>query len=217
VRDALGAILPGALDGYERIRAYLASDGALPASSKALLIATAAATRGAGELAARELRRARELGAGEPLVALCAATLLLSRGETACECLLAAAGPLKETGPARVPREHDGPAYFRAYAGGELPARMRVLLDHAPEVFEGYFRMHQDVLHSDPRTDTFAELALCTINAAELESGFIAIHADRARRRGVSDRELVEAVLCAVPVAGVAAWAAGAAALFPDA
>jgi alkylhydroperoxidase/carboxymuconolactone decarboxylase family protein YurZ len=217
VCDALRAMLPGALDGYERIRAYLARDGALPASSKALLIAAAAATRGAAELAAREVRRARDLGAAEPLVALCAATLLLSRGETACECLLAAAGALGETGPSRKRRDDDGPAYFRAYGGGELPARMQLLLDHAPEVFEGYFRVHHDVLHSDPQTDTFAELALCAINAAELESGFIAIHAASARRRGVSDRELVEAVLCAVPVAGVAAWAAGAAALFPDA
>jgi alkylhydroperoxidase/carboxymuconolactone decarboxylase family protein YurZ len=216
MREVLRGILPGALDGYERIRGFLRRDGALPAASKALLIATAAAARGADELAAQEVRHARGLGAPEPLVALCAATLLLTRGEAACERLLAAAGPLGATGPPRVPREHDAQAYFRAYNGGELPGRLRALLEHAPEAFDGYFRMHQDVLNGDPQTDTFAELALCTINAAELEVGFVAIHAASARRRGVSDGELVEAVLCAVPVAGVAAWAAGAAALFPD-
>ena len=111
----------------------------------------------------------------------------------------------------------DAQAYFRAYNAGELPGRLRALLEHAPESFDGYFRMHQAVLSSDPQTDALAELALCAINAAELETGFIAIHAASARRRGVSDGQLVEAVLCAVPVGGVAAWAAAAAAIFPDA
>jgi alkylhydroperoxidase/carboxymuconolactone decarboxylase family protein YurZ len=43
------------------------------------------------------------------------------------------------------------------------------------------------------------------------------MHVASARRHGVSDAELVEAALCAIPVAGVAAWAVGSAAIFPDA
>ena len=35
--------------------------------------------------------------------------------------------------------------------------------------------------------------------------------------RGATDAQLIEAVLCAGPVAGVAAWAVGCAAIFPDA
>jgi AhpD family alkylhydroperoxidase len=83
-------------------------------------------------------------------------------------------------------------------------------------VFEGYFRMHHAVLSSDTRTNALAELVLCTVNTAELAGSFVAIHAAAARRRGVTDAQLVEAVLCAVPVAGVAAWALGSAAVFPD-
>jgi len=215
--EALDRLVPDALAGYERIRTELRRDGALPASSKALLIASAAAVKGADALAGVELRRGRQLGAPESLVVLCAAALLLSRGEVACARLLAAAGPLGELGEPRAPSAHDAQDYFRAYNAGELPGRLRALLEHAPGAFDGYFRMHQAVLSSDPQTDALAELALCTINAAELETAFIAIHAASARRRGVSDGQLVEAVLCAVPVAGVAAWAAAAAAIFPDA
>jgi alkylhydroperoxidase/carboxymuconolactone decarboxylase family protein YurZ len=212
----LAAWLPEAAAGYAQIRARLARDGALPAATKALLVATAAATRGVETLAGSELCRARGLGVGEELVAVCAGALLLSRGEAACARLPIAGGPPHGT-PARPESELDGPAYFLAYnESHELPPRMRLLYELEPDVFDGYFHMHHAVLRSDPRTDRFAELALCTIQAAELESGFLALHAAGARRLGVSDVELVEAVLCAVPVAGVAAWAAGAAALFPD-
>lgn len=213
----LDALVPEAAQGYARIRRHLASDGALTAAEKALLIASAAAVRGAGELAGSELARARELGLDEDLIVLAAAALLLSRGEVPCRRLLDAAGTVRAAGPPRPLSELEGPAYFRGYNGtDELPARMRQLLEVDPEVFGGYHAMHHAVLSSDPRTDQLAELILCTINAAELQTTFIAIHAASARRRGVSQAQLVEAVLCAIPLAGVAAWAASAAALFPD-
>src|ERR1700730_1163672 len=197
----LRRLLPELIDGYEGIRGYLATDGALPASSKALIVAAGAATLGAEQVARAELRRGRELGATEVQVAVCAATLLLSRGEAACRRLLAAAGEISALPPQRAASELDSSDYFLAYnAAAELPARMRLLRDLAPAVFEGYFRMHHAVLSSDPQTDAFAELVLCAINAADLETGFVAIHGASARRRGVTDAELVEAILCAVPV-----------------
>lgn len=214
----LGRLLPELVDGYAGIRRYIATDGVLPASSKALIVAAAAATMGADQLAQAELRRGRELGATEVQAAVCAGTLLLSRGEAACKRLLTAAGQIGVLPPQRGASELESSDYFLAYnAADELPARMRLLRDLAPEVFEGYFRMHHAALSSDPQTDAFAELVLCAINAADLEAGFVAIHGASARRRGVTDAELVEAILCAVPVAGVAAWAAGSAGLFPDA
>jgi len=213
----LRALLPEAVAGYERIRRFLMRDGELPAASKALLIAAAAAVRGIDELARAEVARARELGVDDELIAVCGAAVLLSRGEAACARLIGTAAPLSRMPPARPTGTLEGTAYFRGYNdGAPLPPRMRLLLELAPEVFEGYHAMHHAVLSSDPRTDPLAELALCTVNAAELQTGFIAIHAASARRRGVTDGQLVEAILCAIPVAGVAAWAAGAAALFPD-
>ena len=217
--EALEPFAPDAVAGYARIRAHLARDGALPASTKALFIATAAIARGADDLARAEIGRGRELGAGDELVALCAAALLLSRGEVACGRLLAAAGPpLGELGAARVPaaRRRAGvlPRVQRRRAAGTHARAARARAGRVRRLLPG---VHQAVLSSDPATDLLAELVLCTINAAELESGFIAIHAATAGRRGVSLEQLVEAVLCAIPVTSVAAWAAAAAALFPDA
>jgi alkylhydroperoxidase/carboxymuconolactone decarboxylase family protein YurZ len=218
VNEQLRRLLPELVDGYEAIRRRIESDGALPGSSKALLVASAAAARGGDELARRELERGRGLGASEELVALCAGVLLLTRGELAAGRLLAAAGSLDQLPPARVPSELDAASYFLEYnRADELPARLRLLAEFEPEVFEGYFRMHHGVLSSDPATALFSELVLCAVNTAELAGSFAAIHVAAARRRGAADAELVEAVLCAVPVAGVAAWAVGSAAIFPDA
>jgi alkylhydroperoxidase/carboxymuconolactone decarboxylase family protein YurZ len=215
--SALAQQLPEAAGGYDRIRRRLERDGALPAATLALLIASAAAVRGADELAAAEIARARELGAEEEQIAVCVAALLLSRGEVASARLLDAAGSLGGIDGARPASELSGEEYFLRYNGtDELPSRMRRLMELEPDVFAGYHAMHHAVLSSDPRTDALAELVLCAINAAELQTGFIAIHAASARRRGVSDAQLIEAALCAVPVAGVGAWAAAAAALFPD-
>jgi len=216
-RDELARLLPELVEGYGAIRALLETDAALPGSTKCLLVATAAAARGAGELAAERLRRGRELGASEAEIAVCAAALLLTRGEAACERLLGAAGGLRELPAARERSAADATSYFLAYNQiDELPARLALLAERAPTAFEGYFRMHHAVLASDPSTDLLAELALCTVNTAELAGAFAAVHAGHARRRGATDAQLIEAVLCAVPVAGVAAWAAGSAAVFPD-
>jgi 4-carboxymuconolactone decarboxylase len=217
VSDELKALLPELLDGYALIRRQIEADGALPASTKALLVASAAAARCADQLAGDELGRARGLGATEEEVAVCAGVLMLTRGEAAAKRLLAAGAPLGELPPPRPASELDAAAYFAAYnESPELPARLRLLQERAPGVFEGYFRMHHAVLSSDTRTNALAELVLCTVNTAELAGSFVAIHAAAARRRGVTDAQLVEAVLCAVPVAGVAAWALGSAAVFPD-
>src|SRR5581483_7565636 len=79
----------------------------------------------------------------------------------------------------------------------------------------GYHRMHRGALKADPDAAKLAELVLVAVNAADLESRFVGIHAASARAAGLTDDQLVEAVVCAIPVRGVAAWAAAAEALFP--
>jgi alkylhydroperoxidase/carboxymuconolactone decarboxylase family protein YurZ len=88
------------------------------------------------------------------------------------------------------------------------------MADNVPEVFAGYQRMHHGALAADPRATKLAELALVALNAGELQTRFVAIHAATARRADATDAELLEAVICAIPVRGVAAWAAGAEGLF---
>lgn len=211
----LRRLTPEAADGYERIRAAIEADGALSASLKALLIAVGACARADVELARREIARGREIGLQEELIALGVTAVTLSRGENAGTKLLAAAGEIGDAGVARARSELDGVSYFKQYNGlPELPSRMALLAEHAPGVFDGYFAMHHASLSSDPRTDAIAELMMCSLNAADLQPSFVAIHAESARRRGVSDAELVECVICAIPVSGVGAWAAAAGALF---
>lgn len=51
---------------------------------------------------------------------------------------------------------------------------------------------------------------LCAVNAAEYRGDYVEIHARFAARGGASPAQLVEAVVCSIPFAGVAAWVAGA-------
>lgn len=51
---------------------------------------------------------------------------------------------------------------------------------------------------------------LCTLNAAEYREDYVEIHARFAARGGASPDQLVKAVACSIPFAGVAAWLAGA-------
>src|SRR5438105_13996515 len=115
--EAIAAFAPEVTGGYAQIRSLIDTDGALPASTKALLIAAAAAARGHDELARRELERGRALGLDDADIAGASASLLLSRGEAVCERFAAAAGGVPEGAPLRPADEHDGEAYFLAKLG----------------------------------------------------------------------------------------------------
>ena len=104
-------------------------------------------------------------------------------------------------------------AYFRDYFGGEMPERVALLAERSPPAFEGYAQLHRGVLRDGALEPKLAELLLCAVNAAELQTAFLEIHARTARSAGASDAELVEAVVAVIPVAGIAAWAASAGAL----
>jgi alkylhydroperoxidase/carboxymuconolactone decarboxylase family protein YurZ len=61
----------------------------------------------------------------------------------------------------------------------------------------------------NPLESKYAEMLLCAVNAAEYQSNFVAIHAGGARKAGASEAEIIECIICAIPVAGVPAWLAG--------
>ncbi len=211
---AIARLAPESAAGYGRVRELIETDGALEAGVKALLVGAAAVARGHDELAARELARARELGIDDDQLASAAAMLLLSRGEAVAERFASAAGPFEPSGPPRESDERDARRYFLDYNRvEELPPRVGLLEEGAPAVFEGYHQMHHAALIADPGAALLAELVCCTVNAGELRGDFVAIHAATARRAGASREQLLEAVVCAIPVAGVAAWAASAEAL----
>jgi alkylhydroperoxidase/carboxymuconolactone decarboxylase family protein YurZ len=201
--------------GYREIRQAIAADGALAAADKALLVAAAASARGFEATAAAELERGRALGLDEAAIGAVARAILLARGEVVHERFVRAAGGVGER--ATPPSRQTAREYFLEFFGtDELPARIAIMAERAPAVFSGYHRMHHGVLRADsPELTRLSELALVAVNAAELQTRFVAIHAQSARAAGVTDEQLVEAVVCAIPVSGVGAWAAAAEGLFP--
>lgn len=213
--DAVAGVAPEVAAGYRQIRTAIATDGALSAAVKAMLVAVAAAARGFDDLARAELERGRGLGLTEDQIGTGAAALLLSRGEVVCGRFVDAAGGLATRADPRPGWDGEPEAYFLGYLGVDvLPERMRIMADRLPEVFSGYQRMHHGALAADPAATWLAELSLVALNAGELQTRFVAIHAVTARRAGATDAELLEAVVCAIPVVGVGAWAAGAEGLF---
>lgn len=215
--DQVAAIAPEVADGYAQVRATIERDAALPASFKALVCAVCASVLGHTELAARELARGREAGLGAREIGIAGVALLLARGEVHTERFIALAGGLAAADTPRPASRMGAEAYFLDYLGvGALPARMAIMQRHVPEVFAGYQRMHHGVLAADPTATMYSELLLVGVNAAQLQTRFITIHAATARKAGATDEQLVEAVVCAIPATGIAAWASGAEGLFPD-
>jgi alkylhydroperoxidase/carboxymuconolactone decarboxylase family protein YurZ len=208
--------MPEVVSGYRAIRSAIESDGALTVAEKALLVAAGDALCGDGELAACEIARGRAAGLTDDQIVTAASALLLSRGQRACERLLAAAGELSPERAPAAASSADASEYFLDYnAVDALPPRLGVLAERSSVVFEGYFRMHHGVLRARPESSKLAELVLCSLNAADLRGDFVAIHAGAARRAGATDEDLLEAFVCAMAVGGVGAWAVAAGALLP--
>ena len=145
--------------------------------------------------------------------------MLLARGEPAYRRFAEALadvrpGLLDDEGEPEPepPAPAEADAYFTSHFGS-IPPRQALLSERAPAVYEGYFRLHRRVLGAEPGRAKQAELLMLALNAAALQPAFTAIHMQGARRAGASEEELVEAVLCAIPVVGIAAWPVAAQAL----
>jgi uncharacterized protein (TIGR02246 family) len=212
-RKALADAVPVAGAGLARVRDAATGDGALPAGTKALFAAAAAAARGhAGQLR-DAISRARDEGVPADHLWAAAAALGLARGEEVAGRLvaqiLAHYGP-SETDGAPAPGFDPDAArgYFRDYFGGEIPERVALLAERSPSAFEGYALLHRGVLRDGALEPKLAELLLCAVNAAELQTAFVEIHARAARAAGATEAELVDAIVSMIPIGGIAVWAA---------
>ena len=216
-RDALAAADPAAGAGLALVRGAATGDGALPAGVKALFAAAAAAAKGHPGQLRDGLARAKEAGVPAEHAWAAAAALGLARGEEVAGRLVAAIlahyGPPAEGGAATAFDPEAARAYFRDYFGGEIPERVALLAERSAPAFEGYALLHRGVLRHGALEPKLAELLLCAVNAAELQTAFVEIHARAARKAGASDAELVDAIVSVIPVGGIAVWAASAAVL----
>ena len=204
---------PYTLAGYEKFRSVIESDGALPARLKALFAAVAAVDRRHLALARRELARGVALGL-TPKEATAGLIVLTSlRGEAAA---IDFATLIEESfddpsapSPQALPEAAEGEAEsnFRAYWEGSIPAPLVQLIRLVPEAADAYYLMRRGSIDANPLSPKHGELLLLAILAAGY-SPMAATHVRGARNAGASDEEIAEAVLCAVPSAGIAAWMA---------
>ena len=213
----IDAVSPKFAEGLARVREVTDTDGACEAWAKALYMASAAAVKGHEEMLRAQLRRSRDLGLKLSDARGAALTVLISRGEAVYAAFNAAVdetfGETLGAGGTEAPEypiDRQGCLdYFEDYFGF-VPDYVRLMADEAPRALEGYVLMREWSLAENLLDATHAELLLLTINAAEFSSRFVNVHANGARRAGCSEAQIVEAVVCAIPVAGVASWLPGA-------
>jgi alkylhydroperoxidase/carboxymuconolactone decarboxylase family protein YurZ len=209
---------PKTLAGYRRFRSVIEGDGALPKTLKLLFVAAAACVKGYGEMAERELRAAAAAGLDADLAGAAIAILASSRGEGAAlrfESIFARVYPdnarieadESELAVAPGEAEQNFLSYFNT-----MPPSLGKLLDLVPVGGDAYYLMREGTLSGTALEASHAELLLVTVLAADY-SNWVSVHMDGARRAGASEAAIAEAVLCAVPVAGLSAWVVGATAM----
>ncbi|MDE2620861.1 MAG: carboxymuconolactone decarboxylase family protein [Sphingomonadales bacterium] len=209
----LRANAPKTLAGYGRFRAVIDGDSALPARIKALFVAVAASTKGYPEMAGRELARGKAAGltfaeAASGVTILCsvrgegAALRFLALVEQTYEERVDPATPLAELAVAPGEARDNFLAYF-----GTMPVSLGKLVNHLPLAADAYYLMREGTLATTPIGKKHSELLLTTVIAADYHP-LAAVHARGALTAGASEAELYEAILCAVPVAGLSAWVA---------
>lgn len=212
---------PYTLAGYARFRAVIDTDGAVPARLKALFASVAAIDRRYPDLARREL--ARGVALGLTIRDATAGLIVLSslRGEGAAlefaDVIAASFTDLVAPAPLDLPHAQPGEAEanFIAYFG-TIPAALAQLMRLSPEAADAYYLMRRGSIDANPLSPKHGELLLLAILAAGY-SPMAATHVRGARLAGATDVEIAEAVLCAVPAAGIAAWmGVGAMLALPD-
>lgn len=206
---------PNTLAGYRRFRAIIDGDGALPARLKRLFAACAAAVKGYETLALRELTAARQLGLAETEARAAVAILSSVRGEGAAlrfHGLFSRAYPEAAEPPVpaadRTVEPGEAEANFLAYFG-TMPPSLAKLIELLPVGADAYYLMREGTLSGTALGKVNSELLLVAVLSADY-SDWTNVHMDGARRAGASEAAVAEAVVCAVPVAGLSAWVVGA-------
>ena len=214
----LGSVLlkqlaPFTVSGYSLFRELIETDAALPAKIKCLFAAVAASNKGYAALAQRELEHAARRGL--TLNEAASGLILLSslRGEGAALAFdetLRAVYPVPGSASKEIELVRAAPgeaeANFTSYWGAVPPA-LASLMRLAPKGADGYFLMRKGTIECNQLDKKSAELMLIAVLASDY-SPMAATHIKAARAAGATDSEMAEAVLCAVPSAGIAAWMA---------
>ncbi len=209
--DLLKRLAPFTRSGYALFREVIDMDGAMPAKLKLLCAAVAACNRGYIELAVTELKGAALKGLQQQEAASGLILLSSLRGEGAA---LAFDSIIRQVYPASATPTMD-PGLERAMPGeaesnflsyfGSVPPALAILLRLVPPAADAYYLMRKGTIDCNQLDRKSAELMLIAVLASDY-SPMAITHIRAARAVGASDAEMAEAILCAVPCAGIAAW-----------
>lgn len=204
--------------GFRRWREIIDTDGAVPARVKRLFVACAATVKGYQEMALRELLAARDAGLSEEEAGAAVAILSSVRGEGAA---LRFHGFFQKAYPDAIDPDvtHDdltvapgaAEANFLHYFD-EMPPSLGKLFEVKPLGADAYYLMREGTLSGTALGPVNAELLLVTVLVADY-SNWASVHIKGARKAGASEEAVAEAVICAVPTAGLSAWVIGATAM----
>ena len=217
LRHALTNCAPVAADGMGRFTEIALADGALPGSIKLLFLAGIAATKLDSELTNEFLASALRRGLEPQTAAGAAATLLVSRGIPPCKMLLDALheslnaqAPLDQVEPDPALSSPDEALNYAEMTYGLVPPHIELMASELPEALEAFHLLRLGGLRRSSLNPMLTELLLVAVNSALIEPEYVERHSREARMQGASEKELAEAALTAIPLAGLAAWRRGA-------
>jgi len=209
---------PKTVAGFRRWRTIIDIDGAVPARIKRLFVACAATVKGYEEMAFRELQAARDAGLAEAEAGAAVAILSSVRGEGAAlrfhglfGNVYPDAAEIEATNEDILVEPGAAEANFLHYFG-TMPPSLGKLFEVKPLGADAYYLMREGTLSGTALGPVYAELLLVTVLAADY-SEWASVHMKGARKAGASEEAVAEAVICAVPTAGLSAWVIGATAM----
>lgn len=191
----------------DRLDQATRTDATLPAAVKCLFVAAIYAVKGDEARTGEWLAHARAAGATGAQIESLAISVLLSRGRAPMELLArtGVGGSLAAEPGAAEPEVGEMRDYF-AGVFGHIPDRIGLLIEHHRGGLRAYYELRLAGLGDNALGALYSELALFVVNAADFQTEFARIHAGFARQRGATEAQLVEAGVCAIAHAGVAAW-----------
>jgi alkylhydroperoxidase/carboxymuconolactone decarboxylase family protein YurZ len=206
---------PKFAEGLARVADMIHTDGALSATEKALCVAAIGAVKRVPEVTSKYLGRALAGGLTPDEARGAAINVMISRGLPGYRIFVEALSGLSAAPPTpgdalteQVTIEGIQDYYRGVF--GDVPPNVMLGSEHAPSAVEGYYLMRQAALEESALEPRLADVMLTAVNAAEIRDDYAEVHARFALRGGATAAQLTEAVACAIPFAGVAAWLAGA-------
>jgi len=189
--------------------------GTLPKWFKHVLVACTCLVKRRPDEARKWIASACDAGATPEAIAAIAVDLVLSRGAHMGDELISALVASGRAVPSSVlpgqqsitldPTSDSIREYFTGVFGS-VPERVALLLDRCAPGMRAYHLLRQAGLDDSVLPAHYMEIVLVVVNAADYQPMFVEVHARGAFAKGATEEQLVEACVCAIPHAGVAAW-----------